>query len=95
MPKVSVYNLEGQAVGEIELSDAVFGAPVNEALLHQAVVMYLDNQRQGTASTKTRGGGPGRRPQAVAPKGHRPGPARQHPLAHLGRRRRRVWPEAP
>ena len=54
MPKVSVYNLEGRAVGEMELSDAVFGAPVNEALLHQAVVMYLNNQRQGTASTKTR-----------------------------------------
>ena len=64
MPKVSVYNLEGQAVGEIELSDAVFGAPVNEALLHQAVVMYLNNQRQGTASTKTRAEvrGGGRKP---------------------------------
>ena len=64
MPKVSVYNLEGQTVGEMELSDAVFGAPVNEALLHQAVVMYMNNQRQGTASTKTRGEvrGGGRKP---------------------------------
>ncbi len=64
MPKVSVYNLEGQAVGEIELSDVVFGAPVNEALLHQAVVMYQANQRQGTASTKTRAEvrGGGRKP---------------------------------
>lgn len=64
MPKVSVYNLEGQTVGEIELSDAVFGAPVNEALLHQAVVTYLNNQRQGTASTKTRAEvrGGGRKP---------------------------------
>lgn len=64
MPKVSVYNLEGQAVGEIELSDTVFGAPVNEALLHEAVVMYLHNQRQGTASTKTRAEvrGGGRKP---------------------------------
>lgn len=64
MPKVTVYNLEGQAVGEIELSDAVFGAPVNEALLHQAVVTYLNNQRRGTASTKTRAEvrGGGRKP---------------------------------
>lgn len=64
MPKVSVYNLEGREVGEIELSDTVFGAPVNEALLHEAVVMYLHNQRQGTASTKTRAEvrGGGRKP---------------------------------
>lgn len=64
MPKVSVYNLEGQTVGEIELSDVVFGAPVNETLLHQAVVTYLANQRQGTASTKTRAEvrGGGRKP---------------------------------
>lgn len=55
MPKVAVYNLEGQQVGELELSDAVFAAPVNEALLHEAVVMYRANQRQGTADTKTRG----------------------------------------
>lgn len=64
MPKVSVYNLEGQAVGEIELSDTVFGAKVNEALLHDAVVTYLHNQRQGNASTKTRSEvrGGGRKP---------------------------------
>ncbi|MBO8142867.1 MAG: 50S ribosomal protein L4 [Firmicutes bacterium] len=64
MPKVSVYNQDGQPVGEIELSERVFGAPVNEALLHQAVVVYLNNQRQGTASTKTRGEvrGGGRKP---------------------------------
>lgn len=64
MPKVSVYNMEGQAVGEIELSDTVFGAAVNEPLLHEAVVIYLNNQRQGTASTKTRAEvrGGGRKP---------------------------------
>lgn len=64
MPKVSVYNVEGEAVGELELSDAVFGAAVNETLLHQAVVTYLHNQRRGTASTKTRGEvrGGGRKP---------------------------------
>src|SRR5690554_6893631 len=64
MPKVSVYNLEGQAVGEMELSDTVFGAAINEALLHEAVVMHLHNQRQGTAATKTRAAvrGGGRKP---------------------------------
>lgn len=64
MPKVSVYNLEGKEVGEIELSDTVFGAAINEPLLHEAVVIYLNNQRQGTASTKTRAEvrGGGRKP---------------------------------
>lgn len=55
MPKVAVYNIDGQQVGDMELSDAVFAAPVNEALMHDAVVMYRANQRQGTSDTKTRG----------------------------------------
>jgi len=54
MPKVAVYNKEGATVGEITLSDAVFGAEVNVGLMHEAVQMYLANQRQGTADTKTR-----------------------------------------
>ncbi|GAB6877323.1 50S ribosomal protein L4 [Thermaerobacter litoralis] len=64
MPRVAVYNTQGERVGEIELSDAVFGAPVREALMHQAVVRYLANQRRGTAATKTRGmvSGGGRKP---------------------------------
>lgn len=55
MPKLPVYNLEGEQVDEIELSDAVFAAPVNRGLLHQAVVMYEANRRVGTAAVKTRG----------------------------------------
>ncbi|HHV93919.1 MAG TPA: 50S ribosomal protein L4 [Firmicutes bacterium] len=64
MPKVAVYNMEGNKVGEMELNDEIFAAPVNTALMHQAVVAYLANQRQGTASTKTRGEvrGGGRKP---------------------------------
>ncbi|MFS8571623.1 MAG: 50S ribosomal protein L4 [Clostridia bacterium] len=64
MPKVAVYNMKGEQVGDLELSETVFGAPVNEGLVHQAVVRYLANQRQGTASTKTRGevSGGGRKP---------------------------------
>lgn len=54
MANVKVYNMKGEAVGEVELSDAVFGAEYNEPLIHQAVVTYLANQRQGTKSTLTR-----------------------------------------
>jgi large subunit ribosomal protein L4 len=54
MPKVAVYNKEGATVGEITLSDAVFGAEVNSGLMHEVVQMYLANQRQGTSDTKTR-----------------------------------------
>ncbi len=64
MPKVAVYNQEGATVGEITLSDAVFGAEVNTGLLHDAVQSYLANQRQGTSDTKTRAevSGGGRKP---------------------------------
>lgn len=54
MPKVSVYNMDGQQVGDIELSENVFGIEVNKFVLHQMVVNFLANQRQGTQSAKTR-----------------------------------------
>ena len=54
MPNVKVYNMAGEAVGEIALSDVIFGAEVNGAVLHAAVRAYLMNQRQGTQSTLTR-----------------------------------------
>ena len=53
--QVPVYNLTGEVVKEIEISDQVFGVPFNEAVVHQAMVRQLANARQGTASTKTRG----------------------------------------
>lgn len=52
MPKVAVYNTQGQQVGEIELDDRVFGVEVKEAVLHEAVVAQLASNRRGTASTK-------------------------------------------
>lgn len=52
MPKVAVYNTQGQQVGEIELDDRVFGVEVNEAVVHEAVVAQLASKRKGTASTK-------------------------------------------
>ena len=54
MPKVSVFDMAGKAVSEIELSEAVFGVEPNKAAMHLAVVSYLANQRQGTQSTLTR-----------------------------------------
>ena len=54
MANVKVYNMKGEEVGSCDLSDKVFGADYNEALIHQAVVTYLSNQRQGTKSTLTR-----------------------------------------
>jgi len=53
--KVPLMNMAGQSVGEVELSQAVFEAPVNTALMHQALTRQLANARQGTAKTKTRG----------------------------------------
>src|SRR5947209_12337187 len=54
MPSVNVIDLNNQKVGELELADAVFAAPVNEDLLYEAVRHYLAGRRRGTASTKTR-----------------------------------------
>lgn len=54
MPSTTVYNMAGEAVEQLELSEQVFGVIPNEAVLHQVVVAQLVNRRQGTASTKTR-----------------------------------------
>ena len=53
--KVPIYSLTGEVVDQAEISEEVFGLPVNEAVVHQAMVRQLANRRQGTASTKTRG----------------------------------------
>jgi len=55
MPKTALYNMEGSAIGEVELSEAIFAAPVNVAAMHLVVRSYLAAQRQGTQSAKTRG----------------------------------------
>ncbi|ADG04932.1 50S ribosomal protein L4 [Kyrpidia tusciae] len=64
MPKVAVYNAAGEQVGELELSEKVFGVDVKPAVLHQAVVAQLANARQGTRATKNRAlvRGGGRKP---------------------------------
>jgi large subunit ribosomal protein L4 len=55
MPTVKVRNLKNKEVGEVTLSESVFGADLNEGLIHAAVRNYLANARQGTSATKTRG----------------------------------------
>ncbi|MGI5888058.1 MAG: 50S ribosomal protein L4 [Oscillospiraceae bacterium] len=64
MAQFKVYDMTGKEVSEVELSDSVFGIEPNKTVLHQAVVTYLANQRQGTQSTKTRAevSGGGRKP---------------------------------
>ena len=54
MPKVGLFNKEGQQVGDIQLNEQVFGVEVNKYALHQVVVAQLANKRQGTQSAKTR-----------------------------------------
>ena len=72
MPKVTVYDMTGKSVGEMNLSDAVFGIEPNAAVMHAAVVNYLANQRQGTQSTLTRAEvrGGGRKPWRQKGTGH-------------------------
>ncbi|WP_416197342.1 MAG: 50S ribosomal protein L4 [Sporanaerobacter sp.] len=64
MPKVSVYNLLGEQVGEIDLNDDIFGAEINEHAMYEVVKNHLANKRQGTQSAKTRAEvrGGGRKP---------------------------------
>ena len=72
MANVSVYNMEGNEVGKIDLNDAVFGVEVNEHLVHLAVVAQLANKHQGTQKAKTRSevSGGGRKPWRQKGTGH-------------------------
>ncbi|MEE1032728.1 MAG: 50S ribosomal protein L4 [Ruminococcus sp.] len=72
MSNVTVYNMEGNEVGTLELNDAVFGVEVNEHLVHLAVVRQLANKRQGTQKAKTRSevSGGGRKPWRQKGTGH-------------------------
>ena len=72
MSNVSVYNMEGNEVGTLELNDAVFGVEVNEHLVHMAVVRQLANKRQGPQKAKTRSevSGGGRKPWRQKGTGH-------------------------
>ncbi len=87
MPNMKVVDMAGKEVGEITLSDVIFGADVNEAVLHTAVRAYLLNQRQGTQSTLTRTevSGGGRKPWKQKGTGHaRQGSTRAPQWTHGG-----------
>ena len=64
MPKVDVYDIKGKKVSDIELNEKIFGIEPNENIVHEVLLNYLANQRQGTQSTKTRAevSGGGRKP---------------------------------
>ena len=72
MPNIAVVDMAGKSVGEITLSDAVFGIKPNAAVMHAAVVNYLANKRQGTQSTLTRTevSGGGKKPWRQKGTGH-------------------------
>ena len=72
MANVTVYNMEGNEVGTMDLNDAVFGVEINEHLVHLAVVRQLANNRQGTQKAKTRSevSGGGRKPWRQKGTGH-------------------------
>ena len=72
MANVSVFNMEGNEVGSMELNDAVFGVEINDHLVHLAVVRQLANNRQGTQKAKTRSevSGGGRKPWRQKGTGH-------------------------
>lgn len=72
MANVSVFNMEGNEVGTMELSDDIFGVEIKENLVHSAVVLHLANMRQGTQKAKTRSevSGGGRKPWRQKGTGH-------------------------
>ena len=87
MPKANVYNMAGQQVGEVELSEGVFGVEPNEPAVHAVVVNHLANCRQGTQSALTRAevSGGGKKPWRQKGTGHaRQGSTRAPQWTHGG-----------
>lgn len=83
MAKIDVLDREGASVGEIELNDAIFMAPINVPVMHQAVTVYLNSLRRGTHSTKNR--------SAVAGGGKKPWRQKGTGRASFGSSRNPVW----
>lgn len=83
MPKVALYDMSGAQIGELDLSDNVFGIEPNEAVLHQFVKMQLANKRVGTSSTKTRA--------EVSGSGKKPWRQKGTGRARVGQKRNPVW----
>ena len=94
MLKTNVYDMNGKQVGEVELSEAVFGIEPNESVVHDVVKNHLANCRQGTQSALTRAevSGGGKKPWKQKGTGR---PSGQHPRPAVDARRHRLCPEAP
>jgi len=88
MPKTTLYGRTGEAIGEVELPEELFAAPINIAVLHQVVTAQLAGRHLGTHDTKRRGEVSGGGKEAVPSEGHRPGAPGFHSLAAVHRRRR-------
>ena len=84
MPQTKIINAKGKGAGSVELADSLFGAPVNEALIHQAVVRQQAQGRLGRPPTQTRAHGHRRRLQAVAPEGNKAGRDREADRLRIG-----------
>ena len=82
MPKTAIYDMSNKKVGDIELSEDIFGVEINEGLVHQALVMQLASWRLGTHSTKTRGDvrGGGKKPWRQKGTGRARAGSRRSPL---------------
>ncbi len=83
MTSIKVFNMEGKEVESMELNDSVFNRPINEGLMHQAVVLYLASLRQGTHATKTRA--------MVSGGGKKPWRQKGTGRARVGSSRNPVW----
>ena len=83
MPKVALYDMSGAQIGELELSDSVFGIEPNQAVMYDFVKMQLANKRVGTSSTKTRA--------EVSGSGKKPWRQKGTGRARVGSRRNPVW----
>ena len=94
MPKATVYNMKAEKVGEIELSDAVFGVAPNKEAMHTLVVNYLANRKAGYTEYQNPYGSTRRRQKALETEGYRPCKTGQHPCAAVDGRRRSAGAEA-
>ena len=91
MANAKLFNMAGQQIGEIELSEGIFGIEPNEAVVHEVVKNHLANCRQGTQSTLTRAeiSGGGKKPWRQKGTGH------ARPCSPVDSRWYRFWPQAP
>ena len=94
MPNVALYNIAGEEIGEVKLSEDVFGHEVNEAVLHTSSSRLPGQPASGHPVRIDPRRGQRRRHQALEAEGHRPCPSGFNPLSPVDSRRRRVCPQA-